>query len=505
MIDSPYASLFYRDSVKKEWKITCEDVVYDNSSIEKNSISIAESLCSTERLTFGRCEASTIEFTLRGVTESMKGKDIAVSVVLDGLDEYEMQVGTYKIEKDVPSADRKYRQITAHDKLYTVNNFDATSWYNGLTFPISIKNFRDSFFAIEEFGIEQETIDLPNDSVMLNKTITYGSISGAAIVAAICEANGCFGHMGRDGLFNYIFLGEIVEGLYPKNDLYPSDDLYPKDEIIGIALNRSNYISIDYEDFKCKAIDKICIEDSNGSVAATYGDGDNIYYMDNPLLYGLSASVLNGVLGNIYSFFHRVVYWPCEIDAIGNLCVEVGDSIRLNTSSKIFYTYVLQRSVSGTSHLVDNYISTGEEVRTEKLNSVSTRLNNVESGVSTLNTDLETTNTNLSTTNSNLNGVSSRVGSLEADHVSVSELNATNARIGSLEADHVSVGSLNAVSARVGTLEANQVTADRMYAWNVTFGRLATIYSYIIIQNVEYRPTNITIGATTYTVLARSE
>ena len=63
---------------------------------------------------------------------------------------------------------------------------------------------------------------------------------------------------------------------------------------------------------------------------------------------------------------------------------------------------------------------------------------------------------------SEINSVKARVGSLEADHVTVGQLNAVSARVGSLEADHVTVAQLNAVNGRFNSLNASNITAGTL-------------------------------------------
>ena len=377
MIDHPYKELFYQPSIDKQWLITGDGINFTNSDIESNSITLTESLCSQERLMFGSCESSMFEFTVHGVNQSLKGKTITVTLILNGDIEHAFPVGTYKIYRDTPSADRKLRKVAACDALYFINNDDVTYWYDHLTFPISIKNFRDSFFNHFETSIEQEIVTLPNDNVMIKKTIDVNintSISGNTIISAICELNGCFGHIGRDGKFHYVYLNEIIEGLYPAEDLYPADDLYPKEDAVGQIINMGMYRQIDYEDYECYAIDNVMVVNDEGKLLATIGTGDNTYVFDNVLIYDKNATQITSIINNIFNHLRVPKYWPCEIECIGNLCLEVGDSLRLNTSSRLFYTYILQRTLTGTQSLKDDFIAEGEEIRTERLNSVSAEL-----------------------------------------------------------------------------------------------------------------------------------
>ena len=114
---------------------------------------------------------------------------------------------------------------------------------------ITIKDFRDSFF--EEVGITQEETDLPNDDVEITRTAEFTQLSGKTVLNAICEINGCFGHVDRTGTFVYVFPKSPSEALYPAQTLFPADNLYPKyagGTPIEIGQN-GRYVSAKYEDY----------------------------------------------------------------------------------------------------------------------------------------------------------------------------------------------------------------------------------------------------------------
>ena len=73
-------------------------------------------------------------------------------------------------------------------------------------------------------------------------------LSGKDVITAICEINGCFGHIDRNGKFQWLYLEQDIQGLYPANDLYPdhapdylpqaeTGHLYPQDPK-GIPIGR---------------------------------------------------------------------------------------------------------------------------------------------------------------------------------------------------------------------------------------------------------------------------
>lgn len=464
MIDYEHSDLFYEDSIKKSWTLTFtkeEDgttqtvAVIENDQILNDSIIITESLSSGDGLVFGRCEANRFEVTIYNQNSSLKGCTLIVEVALG---EYEpFTIGTYKVDSDKTTADRYHRKVTAYDDLYDINEKDVADWYAGLTFPITLKNFRDSFF--EYVGVEQEETELINDSMSIRKTIeTVNGISGNSIITAICEINGAFGHIGRDNVFHYVRLHEIVQGLYPRNDLYPSDELYPKREIVDATINRNEWSNVEYEDYTVKEIDAVVILSENGEIAvSTKTDTTNPLNIENNfLLYDLNNSELTTVANNLFDVVEKLNYIPAKVDCLANPCVEIGDSLRFNTKEAIIFTFVLTRTITGCQYLVDTIESSGEEDRSKDLNSISKQLARLAAKSEY---DLEASN--------------ARISYLEADHVTVAQLNAANANINALSANVVSIsGSLSAAIGRINTIESDYIKTAQLEAVNAKFDNI---------------------------------
>lgn len=342
----------------------------DDASIVEESMTLQESICSESQLRFGCCEASVFKIRLIAQSLPIVEKDIIVSIPYEG---QAFQLGKYKVLSDKPTADRKYRDIVAYDAMYDILNSDVAEWYNTIL-PntdsiVTLKDFRDSFFS--HFGVEQEAVELVNDSMIVTKTIEPSKLSGKTVVTAICEINGCFGHIGRNGKLQYVFLKEMVDGLYPFDTLYPSDDLFPRDAANIEAINKSNYISAKYEDFITEKITKLQIRQEEDDIGCIYGTGDNCYIVqDNFLVYGKDSNELQIIASNLYSVIHTVIYRPAQVEAKGNPCLEVGDGIRLVTTNEIIRTYILQRTLKGIQALRDTYDAEGEQYQTEDVNSV---------------------------------------------------------------------------------------------------------------------------------------
>lgn len=459
MIDYVNKDLFGVDSISKEWTITVTKTennetttiaTFHNNDISYNSIYLTEAISSSDGLVFGRCESSRFEFTVYydqiptpANYKTYKGYDITVDLVLNGDTENPFRVGKYIVDEDKATADRHHRKIVAYDKLYKLADKDVAEWYKTLQFPMTIKAFRDSFFTY--IGFTQETATLCNDNITIYKTLDADEeLSAISILQAICEINGAFGHIGRDDIFHYIVLDEIIEGLFPAEDLYPSDDLYPRDEAIDTSFFKNQWSKVEYEDYRVKKMDGVIVMDEEGKIAGyTSQDLKNPFKLENNFLtYNINNDVYTTIANNLYSVIGHCWYMVASVDCPSNLCVEVGDRIRVNTQEKIIYMYVLYRNMSGIQLLQDKLESSGDEDRSKDLSSVSKQLARLRSK-----------------SKWEFEANSARIGELEADHVTVAQLTATNGRVDNLSSSVAIIDTkLYAAQAEIVTLQGTDAT-----------------------------------------------
>lgn len=375
MVDYSLSDLFLKNSTDKQLIISTDDATTNitNTELHQEKFELTESLCSEKELVFGSCESSVVKFTVSNIFLPMKSKWITVKLILDGNNDNPFQIGKYKVYSDIPTADRTKREVTAYDALYDVLNADVAAWYNTLLpkddSKVTLKEFRNSFFGY--FEIEQEEVQLVNDGITIEKTINPEELSGATVVNAICEINGCFGHINRNGKFVYVYLAQEIQGLYPSDGLFPSDELYPKPPK-SVQLSKNIYIDASFEDYLTKTIDKLQIKQTESDIGAIVGSGTNAYIIeDNFLVYGKKAKELNTIAENIYNKIKGIFYRPFTCNSKGNLCLEVGDAVRIPTKYAIIESYILQRTLSGIQALRDNYSAEGEEERSAQVNSAN--------------------------------------------------------------------------------------------------------------------------------------
>lgn len=448
MVDHKYANLFTQDNVNKKWKIIAVDyigygtpvsgtrpiddfgkvyldentgtyykmqnlspyqmgwkkveneselTIIQNENLFTQSIELTENLCSESELRFGCCEASCLKFKVANIVKTLLGMWLTVSMILEHHNDDPLPIGKFKVESDKPTADRRHREIVAYDVMYDIIKADVSEWYNNLlpttSDLIKMKDFRRRF--IENFGLKQGEEVLVNDDVIVERTIDPEKISGLDIIRAICEINGCFGHIGRDGKFHYIYLQQDIMGLYPSNNLYPdhapdylqqaeTGHLYPQAPD-SFEIERSNCISCQYEDFITKKITKIQIRQEENDIGVVYGSGNNCYIIENNfLVYGKNEGALNQIAKNLFSKISNIVYRPFEADVRGNLCLEVGDAIRISTKYDAVESYILSREIKGGQALRDKISSSGVEIYSEKVNSINSSIIQLKKNTNTL-------------------------------------------------------------------------------------------------------------------------
>lgn len=390
MINSSLKEKYWDSATDKQMVISVvgTNQKIDNSMLEIGTFALEESLCSESELKFGACEANCVKFTARNTAGNIIGKTISIEETIDGDAENPMPYGVFKVASDVPTADRTKRQITAYDAMYDIINTDVKSWYAGLSFPMTLKQFRNSFFAY--LGIAQVETSLANDSMTVNKTIVAtqtddssvvteeSAISGKTVVTAICEINGCFGNMNRDGKFEYVFLKAITSALYPAEDLFPSDNLFPSDA--NTESMTGHYITFDYEDFQSKAITQLEIKTSEDNAGAIVGTAGNNYSITgNFLVSDKTGAELEQIANNLLPIMAQAAYTPIKsCTCVGNPCLTLGEPIRFNTTREIVETYLLQRTLTGVQSKRDSISAQGTQTHSAKVNSIRDTIESVE-------------------------------------------------------------------------------------------------------------------------------
>jgi len=483
----PYAdeTLFLQDNVEKQLKITYDGGEITNSELASEDFTLTEKLTANGTLSFGECNASYIEFSVGYGVEPLEGKKLTVTTT--PMDGEEFKIGEYIVVSDKPTADRRWRKITAYDALYEVINKDVTEWYDTILpdseTSVTIKDLRDSFFT--EVGITQETVTLPNDSVTVTRAADFTQLSGKVVLNAICEANGCCGRIDRDGNFVYQFINSPSEPFYPSLSLFPSLNLFPKYDGSPAEVGESGtYISAKYEDYFITEIHAVQIRNDKNDVGVTVGTGLVYIIEGNFLMFGQTALTLTAMANNILEKIGGVYYRPAEIQARGNPCLELGDPIVLHTRFQTIETVILQRKLNGIQSLVDTYASKGAKDTKKNLNSVQSRLTQTDGKINKVEADV-------------IIAKEAVIDYIETNYLDAEEIAADYATIQSLNVVDGKIDNLTAIAITTQNLSAQSINANQINAGtiSVTYLDVAGIVSSLSVQSVTVAGLSVTGAA----------
>lgn len=449
-----------------------KSMTIEDDDLVQDSMSLKESIETGRSLTFKGCNASCFQFKVAGVVTDLRGQYIEATIQAGDTEEIPLFKGYIDTQDNLTHED-VLTEFTAYDVLYKVGNQNMQSWIDGLTFPITVKNFRNSLFAA--LGITQETVTLVNDSLAIGENIKgfLNNPTALDLMRWICQLNGRFGQIGRDGKFHYRKLASITKGLYPSSETFPSSITFPSGESANDTIQMSEYSQISYQPYETDKITKVSIYDNSGINQGNYGSGSNVWSIsENPIAFSVNMSTASQ---NLYNEVKYVSHVPIiGLKAIGKPWLECGDTIMSYTRKNIVRTYILSRTITGIQALFDDIQSDSDKAMPPVKTTAMTGINANRQSVIEIQADIVQMNTVIAqkATIEQLNATNARVGSLEADHVTTAQLNAVSARVGSLEADHVTVAQLNATNANVQSLSTNKLDASTA---SITYATITTV------------------------------
>lgn len=392
-ISEEIKKLYIKDSTPIELEVRFKDNAFPTikgSDVLSEQMTLHESICEEEQLKFGGCNASSFELTVFNLNSGIKGYEIEPVLITN---KTEIPLGVFYVETIEKYAGKDYKKLTAYDKIRYFD-VDVKDWYDNLTFPISVKNFRDSL--CEYVGVEQNEATLIADNIMLAKELDSSSgINGLSLMKQICEISGVFGRMDRYGKFDYLSLESSM--LLPADDLYPANDLYPSSGS-GSSKNSFNIpTSLMYEhplveDFFTSNIDGVIIVDSEGAEYITENKGNPYYIQDNFSIIGQSYDTITQLAIDLAKKISNISYSPVNSSKIkGQPYVECGDFISGEVNGYGFEAYVFQRDLTGIKALRDAYICRGKELLENDMNGVTATLQRLNSSIGKTKVTIEKT------------------------------------------------------------------------------------------------------------------
>ncbi len=426
-----------------------------NANIVSESLTLTEELEQNKYLTFTGCIASRLSFKCNALNVDVRGQRIEVSIAIGTDSPIPIFKGFVDTQDNLTQRD-VLTSISCYDDLVKINETDVTAWYKALTFPMTVAQFRASFW--QYLGYTEEATTLPNDSLSLTKTVTDNVILAGKIAKWICQLNARYGKINRSGNFEYTKLTPITEGLYPANDLYPAEDLYPSDENFNAEVTNGTYKTVTYEPYKTAPITGVYIWDNGGINQGQAGTAGNVLNIaDNPLAWGVNMMT---AAANIYNEVKYMQFIPATLKAVGMPYMETGDIVMVHTDDNLIRTYIMNRTLKGIQALADEYRCDSEQYLKVYKESVATAISSNDKSILKIQADIV------------------QMNSLIADRATIGQLNATNAALGSLEAIAITTQNLSAQTIYGNqisglTINANQITSGKIKASQIDAGDIA--------------------------------
>lgn len=323
-----------------------------DASIVMDTMQLKESLSESDSIEFVGCISSQFQVQLNSLPTQcgdLKGKKIYVNIKSNETEAIPLFHGY--IDDVQMAANKNYKTITAYDELYVKGNRDIAYWYNSLTFPTTLKQLRTSLFNY--LGMTEKPCGLIADNIEITKQYSPKTLKALYVIKSICQINGVFGIINREGLFEYRDLAQYESTFVPW------------------------YKGLEYQEYDVNPVDKITIRQSSNDEGVSVGTGENTYIIQNNFFtYNMAEGNVSYIAEQLLNKIGGVIYKPFKSDNDGYPWVEVGDMVGyyvydfVNSSSGSD-VYVpmeficLNRTMSGIKALKDSYSASGDEYQRE--------------------------------------------------------------------------------------------------------------------------------------------
>lgn len=322
------------------------DIGSDESTqgkIADGSLSIDEVLF-PDRFTIGTYTANRFEVELYDFPTIGAEKIYVYQIVdeVEGEEPIEVPLFTGYVDSCTTNRGRfqDSKHIVAYDALYSKGKTDVSAWWEQVfdtETQVSVKTLRESILDFVE--LDYDSVDLPNDTVLIKQTQQLNNISFEAMFKYILEINATNANVTRDGRVQFLTVSS--EEPIDVADVY--------------AQNTS-----EFDTYTIPAYGAVRITLSSRSVVATVGESNFLDITDNLLLLDKTVGVLTPIAQAILNVINTFTYKPASIDMIWNqLDIKVGDKLLIGGN-----VYLVCENYMNGSMLVDQQISSngGEKI-----------------------------------------------------------------------------------------------------------------------------------------------
>jgi hypothetical protein len=397
-------SAYFDESENKHLVVTFPEInlTLKHSQIKKESMEINEAILDQESIEFVGCIASQFKLQISSIKKKLKGKKIEVSIYSDSTSDKPVKLFSGIVDSDNRTGNKRSKEIIAYDMMYSLTDEDVTSWfrtqvaYLKMGKKLTVKKFRNDLFVF--LGIAQKKRTLANDSFSIKQLVNMvdnneedadeeeqEKIYALDLIKAICQINGVFGIINRNGEMDYRRLGveDEDDGAYPgvdpddkTNGLYlPFVPGIGVTDIITDSTFYPSYRSVTYEDYDVHGITKVYVRQSEDTKAGYAGSDKKYKYIvqGNRFTLGTTKEEKREIATAILNKVQGVTYTPFTAECTGLPFLEVGDPVQIyvydfeqsdKQKKDVFVLksfYVLSRTLKGIQSLTDTLTAQGEE------------------------------------------------------------------------------------------------------------------------------------------------
>ena len=359
-----------------------------HGQIYKESLQLTERLLQKKGFEAVGCIASVFKIKIRGAQENLKGRKFAAYIYPDGFEDQKIRIFTGIVDSVKQNSLKGYTDIIAYDELYTKGQTETANWYNSLPFPLTLKQIRNSL--CNYLGLAQEETSLPNDRIVIEeRQFEPGSLPAITALKSICQANGVFGIINREGLLDFRIIGrQKSQPHYPSAMTLPGSTNFPgsgpaekikiKSEPVGKL-----YKELSFEQYTVRPIEKVIIRETEDDPGRSYGIGNNKYIIQNNMwARNLPAAKQVTMARNIYENIQFEGFIPFEGKNMGMPWFEIGSpaeyEVKKNGTWQQQSFIAFNRTMTGIQFVFDAYDASGEQDQSEFITDLQAQLDAIK-------------------------------------------------------------------------------------------------------------------------------
>lgn len=342
-------------------RITLGDLVLDDTNIQ--GINLTGGIVAGDDFEIGTSVMSLIDielidldYTLGAINFEDKEIKVEIAIQLENNSFEYVSIGLFTVE-NCEKSDRKIK-LSGCDRMYKFEK----DYISTLTYPVTLLNIAKEICSLA--GVELLNTSFPNSNVVVNSMPVLDKITLRKAISQIAELAGGYCRITRDGkleIFNLTVNSNSIRN-YVTADGFTTSDYDPiADELIAgvIEVNRDNYISLTNKDLTFATVDKVIVK--LGAEVVVKGFGENPYYIvDN-----IFCQNPNLFIDGLYNALNGLSYMPFNSKWQGNMAIDCGDMISINTGRGMFNTIATNKKLTYRGGLREEYVSVAKS-NTEK-------------------------------------------------------------------------------------------------------------------------------------------